>query len=163
MTVTRVLVTMAVLTVIGSVIAIIVQNTDGADPGLPDEDDRFAVYCAEVQAQQQPLSDALAQGETTGLLAALPSFEELRDKAPDDIADEWSTVVRRVTVLRDALDDAGVDPATYDPDKPPTGVTSAQRAAIRAAASGLASRETQAAFGAVQQQVRDVCGTPLTL
>jgi hypothetical protein len=163
MTVTRVLVTLAVLTVIGSVIAIVVQNTDGADPGLPDEEDRFAAYCAEVQTQQQPLSEALAEGETTGLLTALPSFEALRAKAPDDIEDEWSTVVRRITVLRDALDDAGVDPVTYDPKKPPPGLTGDQRAAIEAAATGLASRETQEAFQDVQQEVRDVCGTPLTL
>jgi hypothetical protein len=160
----RVLVVLAVLTVLGSVVAIVVQNSDGADPGLDDSrEDRFTAYCDEVGRQQQALSDALAQGETTGLLAALPSFEALEAEAPDDIADEWGTVVRRVTVLRDALDDAGVDPATYDPEKPPPGVTRDQRVAITAAANGLSDPTTQQAFQAVQQQVRDVCGTPLTL
>lgn len=164
MNVARVLVVLAVLTVVGSVVAIVVQNSDGADPGLGDaREDRFSAYCEEVERQQQPLSEAFAQGETTGLLAALPSFEKLQDEAPDDIADEWGTVVRRIAVLRDALDDAGVDPATYDPEKPPAGVTRDQRAAISAAATALASRPTQQAFQAVQQQVRDVCGTPLTL
>ncbi len=66
-------------------------------------------------------------------------------------------------MLRDALDDAGVDPSTYDPKKPPTGVTEEQRAAIAAAATALASRETQQAFESVQQEVRDVCGTPLSM
>ena len=163
MTVTRVLVALAVLTVIGSAIAIVVQNTDGADPAAREEGDRFAAYCAEVEQQQRPIGEALAQGETTGLLAALPSFEALSDVAPDDVADEWGTVVGRLTVLQDALDDAGVDPATYDPKQPPPGVTKEQRAAIAAAATGLANRETQAAFAAVQQQVRDVCGVPLSL
>jgi hypothetical protein len=153
--VARVLVALAVLTVVGSVIAIVVQNTDGADPGLSGaREDRFADYCAEVKTQQQPLAEALAQGQTTGLLAALPSFEALEADAPDDVTDEWDTVVSRVTVLRDALDDA---------EKPPPGVTDPQRAAIAAAATDLADRTTQRAFEAVQQQARDVCGTPLTL
>jgi hypothetical protein len=162
--VARVLVVLAVLTVVGSVVAIVVQNTDGADPGLDGaREDRFAPYCEEVERQQKPLSEAFAQGETTGLLSALPSFEALQDDAPDDIADDWGTVVRRVTVLRDALDDAGVDPETYDPEKPPAGVSREQRAAITAAATALANPTTQRSFQAVQQQVRDVCGTPLTL
>ncbi len=151
------------LTVIGSAIAIVVQTTDGADPGLPGADDRFSAYCAEVEQQQAALSEAFAQGPTTGLLEALPSFEALREEAPGDVADDWATVVRRITVLRDALDDADVDPTTYDPEKPPTGVTEEQRAAIAAAATALASRETQRAFETVQQEVRDVCGTPLSM
>ena len=103
------------------------------------------------------------RGRPPALLEALPSFEALRDEAPDDIADDWATVVRRITVLRDALDDAGVDPSTYDPKKPPTGVTEAERTTIAAAATALAARETQQAFSAVQQEVRDVCGTPLSM
>ena len=57
------------------------------------------------------------------LLRALPIFRELEDAAPDDIRDDWKIVVDGLTALEDALDDAGVDPATYDRDDPPEGVS----------------------------------------
>ena len=37
-----------------------------------------------------------------------------QDKAPDDIHDEWHRSSARIGALASALDDAGVDPATYD-------------------------------------------------
>ena len=38
-------------------------------------DDPLDAYCAEVQAQQKPLTEAAAAG-STGLIDALPSFED---------------------------------------------------------------------------------------
>ena len=126
-------------------------------------EDRFEAYCDEVQAQQEPLTEALAQGAQTGLLAALTPFEALQDKAPDDIADDWGIVVQRVRTLGDALDGAGVDPATYDPDAPPADLSDTDRAAIDAAAAQLLSPASRTALANVEQQARDVCGTPLNL
>ena len=119
-------------------------------------------YCAEVADQQTPLTEAAASG-ATGLLEALPSFEALRAKAPDDIADAWTVVVQRVTVLSDALDDAGVDPTSYDPEEPPAEVSDDDQAAIAAAATGLVTDAMRDALDRVQQQARDVCKTPLSL
>ena len=119
-------------------------------------------YCSEVQAQQKPLTEAAAAG-ATGLLQALPSFEVLRDKAPDDIADDWAIVVQRITVLRNALDDAGVEPGAYDPEEPPADLSEQEQAAITAAATGLVTDAMVTALSSVQQHARDVCKTPLTL
>lgn len=130
-----------------------------ASPG----DDPFADYCAKVEENRQALGAALAAGPTTGLLRALPIFEDLAQDAPDDLRDEWSIVVERTTDLRDALTDADVDPATYDPEKPPEDLTDADGAAIEAAAVRLGSQETRAAFSGVSQQARDVCQSPLSL
>lgn len=138
-------------------IAVAVLGTASGCSGDPTE-----AYCTEVQAQQTPLTEAAAAG-ATGLLQALPSFEVLRDKAPDDIADDWAIVVQRVTVLRAALDDAGVDPATYDPEEPPADLSEQEQAAITAAATGLVTDAMVTALGSVQQHARDVCKTPLTL
>lgn len=137
--------------------------TAGLVLGCGGDDDPFGSYCDVVKEQQQPLSEALAQGASTGLLAALPSFEKLRDAAPDDIADEWAVVIQRIRVLRDALDEAGVDAATYDAEKPPPDVSEEQQAAIAAAANGLATPSTTAALSSVEQQARDVCRTQLSL
>lgn len=135
-------------------------------PGLAacgGEDDPFAAYCAEVEAQQEPLSEALATDEPTALIEALPSFEKLAAKAPDDIVDEWSVVTKGIQRLVEVLDEAGVDPATYDREHPPAGLTPEQQGLIDAAARQLTSPDNVAAFEGVQQQARDVCKTPLSL
>lgn len=127
------------------------------------EDDPFAAYCEQVSEQQEPITEALAGEGPTALLAALPSFEALAAEAPEDIADEWRTVIDALTGLRTALEDAGVDPATYDRADPPPGVEQQDRDRIDAAARALTRPTTIAALAGVQQQARDVCKTPLSL
>jgi len=116
-----------------------------------------------VEAQRPELSEAVAGRPPAALIEALPQLEALEDAAPRDIRDEWDLVVGRVRELRDALEDAGVDPTTYDREEPPPGVGADERARIDAAAEELGSRTTVEALAGVQQQARDVCGTPLTL
>jgi len=123
--------------------------------------DPYEAYCDEVAAQRPAISDAVEQGAAVGLLTALPSFEALADKAPSDIADDWSVVVDRLTALDRALSDADVDPTTYDPEKPPTGLSDDQQRRIRGAATQLLNPVTGRALDAVEQQARDVCGAPL--
>lgn len=127
------------------------------------EQEPFADYCAEVQEQQEPLSEALAGDGATALLAALPSFEALAAVSPPDIADEWRTLLDAVGGLQSALEEADVDPATYDRADPPPGLAPADRDRIDAAARGLTRPATIAALAGVQQQARDVCKTPLSL
>ncbi len=137
-------------------------GSDDDDPyAIPE---RFQEYCAEVEAHQADIGDALnAGGDTTGLIQALPSFEALAAKAPDDIADDWEVVVERVNDLVDALDAAGVDPESYDRSDPPAGLDQQQKDAIDAAAVALVSTTTGRAMSSVQQHARDVCKTPLLL
>ena len=138
--------------------------------GGSDEDDPYAIperfqdYCEEVEARQVEISDALASGgQTSGLIRALPSFEALAEKAPDDISDEWEIVIERVRDLVDALDAAGVDPDSYDRRNPPPGLGAEEKATIDAAAAALVSATTGRAMSGVQQQARDVCKTRLAL
>lgn len=127
------------------------------------EDEPFAAYCAEVREQQRPVTEALGQGAPTGLLAALPSFLALAEEAPRDLVDEWAVVTQRLASLQRALAAAEVDPASYDPQRPPSGLSDAERAAIETAAIALVAPAMSAALDAVQQQARDVCKTPLSL
>ena len=131
--------------------------------GCGDDDDPFEAYCKEVKAQRQSLSEDLGGDTGTALIKALPEFERLQDKSPDDLRDEWATVTSRIGELVDALEDAGVDPTTYDRRKPPAGLTEDQKGAIDAAARALATPEMVAALDGVEQQARDVCKTPMTL
>jgi len=134
---------------------------DGADDpyAVPEE---FQDYCEEVEDQQPRLSAALETGgRASGLIEALPVFETLAAEAPPDIADEWRIVIDRIHDLVDALDDAGVDPASYDRRNPPAGLDQEQKDAIDAAAVALVSRTTGQAMIGVEQHARDVCKTQL--
>jgi len=153
---------LAVPVAVAVVVAMVVAGLLGL-AGCGGDEDPFEAYCDEVKERQAALSEDLAGGSATALIEALPEFEALKAKSPDDLRDEWATVTRRIEALKDALEDAGVDPATYDRKHPPAGVTKAQRRAIEAAARALATPEMAAALDGVEQQARDVCRTPLVL
>jgi hypothetical protein len=120
-------------------------------------------YCDAVHDHQSDLGSIARSGERTALIQALPIFQSLRDKAPEDVADDWQLLVTRIGALRTALEKAGVDPTTYDAKHPPAGLSAENRTLIRRAAAELASSDTQQAFAMVQQEVLDVCHTPLDL
>lgn len=134
-----------------------------ATAGCGGDDDPFESYCKEVVAQRDTLSEDLGGGDATSLIDALPVFEKLRAKSPEDLRDEWDTVTARIGDLKEALEDAGVDPSSYDRKNPPTGLTREQRTAINEAAQALATPEMKAALDGVEQQARDVCRTPLVV
>jgi hypothetical protein len=120
-------------------------------------------YCEAVADHQQALADIVGSGAPDALVEALGIFRDLHEQAPDDVTDEWQQVIGRIDALADALRAAGVDPATYDRDDPPAGVTAADRARIEAAAAQLGSAATVRALQDLDQQARDVCKTPLSL
>lgn len=128
-----------------------------------DPQDRFEAYCEVVVEQRALVGAALEAGPTTGLIRALPSFEALRAEAPADIADDWDRVVAGIAGLVEALEAADVEPASYRRDQPPAGLSRAERRAIDAAATSLGSPSTADALASVEQQARDVCGSPLSL
>jgi hypothetical protein len=125
--------------------------------------DQKEKYCDAVEDHQQELGEILGGGSPDALLKALPIFRDLADEAPEDLRDEWKTVIDAVAGLQEALEDAGVDPATYDRDHPPEGLSQADQDAIDAAARQLTSEETVTALSGVDQQAKDVCETPLQI
>ncbi|WP_151082081.1 hypothetical protein [Nocardioides cynanchi] len=124
---------------------------------------RGTSYCGTVRSHQAELGTIIQSGGRGALLQALPIFEALQGAAPSDVADDWQLLVTRITALRTALTDAHVDPTTYDPRHPPSGVTSAQRTAILRAAAGVGAADSRQALADLQQEVLDVCHTPLEL
>jgi hypothetical protein len=120
-------------------------------------------YCDAVHDHQSELGSIVSSGDRAGLITALPILRDLRDEAPEDVAGDWDVVVTRIEGLDDALADAHVDPARYDPKQPPPDLDDEDRAAIRRAAARLAASDTQEALARVQQEVVDVCHTPFEL
>jgi hypothetical protein len=120
-------------------------------------------YCDVVQDHQSDLGSIVQGGDRAALLRALPIFEDLQDRAPDDVADDWQLLVTRIRALGTALSGAGVDPSTYDAQHPPAELSAEDRASIRRAAAELAAADTRQALATVQQEVLDVCHMPLEL
>ena len=80
--------------------------------------DPFERYCKVVAEKQEPLTETLAPGGPTALLAALPIFEDLREAAPDDIRDDWQVVITSLTGLEAALE-GGYEAVILDVMMPP--------------------------------------------
>ena len=123
-------------------------------------------YCDELEAQKDTLADlAVRSGEpgTDVLTETLDVWRELRDEAPGDIEDEWSTVVFALEGLVDAFEEAGTTPGEYDPASPPEGVSDAEAKKLEAAAAELASRRVKTAGDGLEQHAQDVCKVSLGL
>lgn len=124
--------------------------------------DPQADYCDAVEEHQVALSDIAASDDAGALFGALDAYEDLQDKAPRDIADDWAAVIEPLRDLEQVLADNGVDASTYAADEPPADLDDAGREAIEAAARKVGSEQTVNAMAAVEQHALDVCGTPLS-
>lgn len=122
---------------------------------------RYDAYCGTVRSKQASLSRTLDAGGQATLLQALPTFEQLKSQAPDDVQPDWQVLVTALSGLKSALTQAHVDPSTYDRNT--TKVTPQQKDRIDAAAAQLGTQRVTDALRAVAQEARDVCHTPLTL
>ena len=121
-------------------------------------------YCSTLRDDQQTLQRlAAGKGEpgTDPVHGTLEVFTSLRDKAPEDVTDEWDTMVYAWQTLADALDRAGVDPSTYRAGSRPPGVTPAQQKAIAQAAAELSSARVLDAGRGIEQHALDVCKVDL--
>lgn len=123
-------------------------------------------YCAELEEQKQTLTD-LATGSTDPagnvLEETLEVFQTLREAAPGDIEDEWSTLVFAYEGLADSFEAAGTTPGEFDPGSPPEGVSDAEAERIEGAAAELRSQRVVKAADGLQQHARDVCKVDLGL
>ncbi|RYC05259.1 hypothetical protein [Nocardioides zhouii] len=125
-------------------------------------DDPQADYCDTVTEHQVELSEIAASEDAGALFGALDTYDELREQAPRDIADDWDAVIDPLRELEQVLSDHGVDPSSYAADEPPADLDDAGRREIEAAAREVGSEQTVTAMGAVEQHALDVCGTPLS-
>lgn len=120
-------------------------------------------YCESLKGHQAELTKTLGEGDTSGLIAALPVFEYLERNAPEDIRKDWKTLNTAISGLSGALAEAGVSADDFENGEPPAGVSEVEAKKIADAATQVSSTKTQEASVRVQQQARDVCHTSLTL
>jgi hypothetical protein len=126
--------------------------------GSPEEN-----YCKAITRDQAKLSAMINSSAKDSLITNLPLLKSLAAEAPDDLTDEWQTFVNAIEGLRDALHNAGVEPADFTDDKIPASVGSQQRRTILAADDTLGSAEVVSSADGIETQARDVCKVNLGL
>ncbi len=121
-------------------------------------------YCSALREDEprlQKLSRAAAEPGSDALVKSVDILAALGDKAPDDVADEWETLVSSLEDLVDAVRASGADFSALASGKTPEGVTAGQMKAVRQAAGELADTRVQQAGASIEQHARDVCKVDL--
>jgi hypothetical protein len=118
-------------------------------------------YCDTLREDQPALKRLAAGSGANQLQRTLDVFQDLRADAPEDLADEWDTVVFAWQTLAAGFRRAGVDPGDYRPGQPPAGVSKAEARDIADAAEELRSPRVLEAGRSIEQHARDVCHVDL--
>ena len=124
-------------------------------------------YCSSLKEDQKQLTrlsqesakpgkaGTQALGDTVGVLS------DLRDEAPDDVSDEWDTLVEALEGLLTAIKDSGAPASEFAGGATPEGVTTGQLKAVQQAATELQSTRVQQAGASIEQHASDVCRVDL--
>ena len=123
-------------------------------------------YCASLADAKEQLTHlaaeadggSAAQAPTDTLTPTLDVLRGLRSDAPDELKDEWDTVVFAYEDLAEAADRAGVDPADLSAGHAPRGLPPSQARRLAAVASKLESSRVLEASKGIEDQARQVCG-----
>jgi hypothetical protein len=91
------------------------------------------------------------------LTPTLAAFQRLRAASPQQLSDEWDTVVFAYRALADAVKQAGIDPASYRPGRLPDGVTHAEGKHLAAVAAQLEAPRVLDAVTGIEDHARQVC------
>jgi hypothetical protein len=130
-----------------------------------EEDD----YCEAFLDSRQRLSDLAgeqseaAQQGRAGVDVVSPTleaFEELRRLAPEELQDEWDTLVFAYRDLAAALEAAGVDPADFQDGEPPDDLAPAERRGLARVAGKISSPRVVEAANGVEGHAAQVCEDP---
>jgi hypothetical protein len=121
-------------------------------------------YCSSLRADKQQLERLSADAARPGsdaLARSVDVLSRLRDEAPDDISEEWKTLVSALRDLVSAVRATGVDYSAFGSGKRPPGVSVSAYRAVQQAADELSSTRVQQAGASIEQQAIDVCKVDL--
>ncbi len=121
-------------------------------------------YCSALREDEprlQKLSRSAAEPGSDALVKSVDILAELGEKAPDDIEDEWGTLVSSLEGLVAAVRASGADFPAFASGKAPEGVTEGQLKAVQQAAEELTDTRVQQAGASIEQHARDVCKVDL--
>jgi len=133
-------------------------DDDGGKAG-----DSSGDYCSDLKAAKKEV-DALKDGDFSDLQKTTDAMHKLADEAPDEIKDDWKTLVDGVDKLVDALKDAGLDDddmATLQSGQIPDGVDMAALNGLMEEIKDLSTQEFEDAGEAINKHAKDECNVDL--
>ena len=131
--------------------------------GCASPTERYCEALSDSREELVRLTEEASNLDDDALGRIVELFRELRSEAPDDIVDEWSTVIFAFESLGSALEDAGVSAGEFEPGGSTAGLSAEEREVIEDAATELRSRRVTGAGEGLEQHARDVCQVDLTL
>jgi hypothetical protein len=123
-------------------------------------------YCETFLDSRQRLSDLAGEqaeaaqqgsGGVDVVTPTLEAFEELRSLAPEELQDEWDTLVFAYRDLAGALESAGVDPADFQAGEPPDDLPPDVRRELARVAGKVSSPRVVEAANGVEGHAAQVC------
>jgi hypothetical protein len=120
-------------------------------------------YCSDLKKAVKDV-DALKGGDFSDLEKTTDAMHNLADEAPDEIKDDWETLVDGVDKLVDALKKAGLDDddmATLQSGQIPDGVDMTALQGLMTELKELDTKEFQDAGDAINKHAKDECGVDL--
>jgi hypothetical protein len=120
-------------------------------------------YCSTLRSDQTQLGEMFSSTRSDALLQSLPLLRSLSAKAPDDLTDEWQTLVNAIAGLDSALHAAGLTAKDFQGSRVPDSVQGDERKNLIGAADRLTSSDTVQAAQGIDNQARDVCHVNLGL
>jgi len=124
-------------------------------------------YCSTLRSDKSRLDSLATQTAKPGaqgsraMARTVDLLDGLRDKAPDDIHDEWVRLADAFRGLQQAIAESGAAPGDFRGGRRPAGVTTGQLQAVRQAAAELQATPVQQAGKSIEQQAQDVCKVDL--
>ena len=122
-------------------------------------------YCGALAEEQSTLDDLADRADAGGedlLTPTVEAFQRLQESAPDELQDEWETVLNAYQAMVDAVAAAGIDPADYTPDDPPAGLSADEEERLASVADKLASLRVSEAAAGIEQHADEVCKVDFT-
>lgn len=120
-------------------------------------------YC-DALAETKADLDGLDEGDAGALDAAFDAFEELGDKAPVEVEEDWEVVLDDVHEVEDVLEEAGLDFEDLDAmssGEMPDDLDLEKLEELGTAMEGLGGEEFDDAMEAIEEHADEECGIDL--
>ncbi len=120
-------------------------------------------YCKDLKTTKKQV-DALNDGDFSDLKKTTDAMHELADEAPDEIADDWDTLLKGIDKLVAALKEAGLDDAdmaSLQSGQIPDGVDMDALQGLMEEIQGLSTPEFEKAGDAINKHAKDECDVDL--
>jgi hypothetical protein len=121
-------------------------------------------YCSELKADKTYFAGLEGNSSATSLDEMFQRMHTLADDSPDAVASDWKTLDNAITMIENALKDAGLKPSdltALQNGQVPAGVDMSKLQALAPKMQALSSGAVSDAANRITQNAKDTCGVDL--